>query len=87
MDCFSLEDLGNMLLFLPFGILYPLAKRDASWKRTIDTGALFSIIVEIFQPVIGRSFVINDIILNIFGTASSAAVFYLIRGAVRKRWH
>lgn len=74
----SSERLGNILLFLPFGILYPLFDRNATWKRTLLTGAGISVAIEQLQPIFGRIFDINDIALNLIGILVSTAVFFAL---------
>lgn len=70
------ESLGNILLFLPFGILYPLFHRGASWQRTLGLGILTSLMIENIQPFMDRSFDLNDLVLNTIGAALSTLVFY-----------
>lgn len=82
---FGAENLGNILMYLPFGILYPLAKEDRTWKKTLTAGLLTSLVIELIQPIFGRSFDINDIILNVFGVLISASAFYILRLLFRKR--
>lgn len=83
---FSAENLGNILLYLPFGILYPLFDRRASWKKTLCAGVLTCVAIELVQPIFDRSFDINDIILNAMGLAISTAIFFTLRAVVwRKR--
>jgi glycopeptide antibiotics resistance protein len=82
---FSGENIGNILLFLPFGFLYPLSKSTCSWKRTMLVGLAVSVGIELLQPLFGRSFDINDIILNGIGVLLSAAVFHAVKQAVRKK--
>lgn len=82
---FSSENLGNILMYLPFGILYPLFRENSTWKRTVVTGAALSAAIELLQPIFGRSFDINDIILNAMGVVISAAVFYLCRTIFKKK--
>ena len=72
------ERLGNILLFLPFGILYPLFDRKATWTRTLLTGVVTSVVIELLQPIFGRSFDINDIILNSMGVVVSASIFFIL---------
>lgn len=85
LDNFRSENLGNILMFLPFGILYPLFRRGSSWKRTLLAGCLTSVVLENLQPFVGRSFDINDIILNSFGTLVSTLVFYGIWQLVHRK--
>lgn len=82
---FGSENLGNILMFLPFGILYPFFKESADWKRTMLTGIAVSVAIELLQPIFGRSFDMNDIILNGSGVIMSATVFFVLRTALRRR--
>lgn len=82
---FGSENLGNILIFLPFGVLYPLFNERAGWKRTVLTGLAASVAIELLQPVFGRSFDINDIILNAAGVMISATVYFALRTVLRHR--
>ena len=79
------ETIGNFVLFLPFGILYPLSKENATLRRTVLVGFLFSLVIEILQPFFGRAFDINDLILNTLGVFVSAGVFYLAKKLFSKK--
>ena len=81
----SSERLGNLLLFLPFGILYPLFDLKATWKRTLLTGAGISVAIELLQPIFGRIFDINDIALNMIGVLVSTTIFFTLRRITRPR--
>lgn len=81
---FGAENLGNILLFLPFGFLYPLFRRGSTWKRTLLMGVLTSLLIENIQPFLDRSFDLNDLILNTFGVAISTGLFYTLRQLSRK---
>ena len=81
----SSESIGNILLFLPFGILYPLFRKDSGWIRTLLFGIGISLAIELHQPVFGRSFDINDIILNEIGVLVSTALYYGCRLLVTGR--
>ena len=82
---FGAENLGNIVMYLPFGIFYPLFRENTAWKQTIVAGIATSLAIELLQPVFGRSFDVNDIILNGTGVILSTAVFYLCRDAKRKK--
>ena len=73
------EKIGNIIIFLPFGILYPLHSEKISYKRTLLMGFLLTSSIEILQPFIDRSFDLNDIILNTIGVFISATVFFVIK--------
>lgn len=76
---FRRENLANALLFVPFGVLYPLAGEGRGFRRTLRDGLALVLVIELLQPVFGRAFDINDVILNMVGIAVSASVFLLFR--------
>ena len=73
------EVVGNFLMFLPFGILHPLSKATPSWKNTALAGVIVVLAIEILQPIFGRAFDLNDIVLNTFGILLSTSVFFGIK--------
>lgn len=73
------EAIGNFLMFMPFGILYPLSHKALTWKNIISKGILIVLIIEILQPIFGRAFDVNDIILNSLGIFVSTTIFILIK--------
>ena len=81
------ENLFNLLLFLPFGFLYPLFRRGAGWRRTALTGLGLCLGIELLQPVFGRSFDMNDILLNGMGILASTALCFGLRRWVGRRDH
>ena len=76
---FSRENLGNILMYLPFGVLYPLSRAHAGWRDTLWAGLVLILAIELVQPVFGRSFDANDVILNFSGVLLSTGLFQLIR--------
>ena len=76
---FTTENRDNILLFLPFGLLYPLYRPQANWGRTVLAGLCATIAIELIQPIVGRSFDVDDILMNLFGTVISATLFFLLR--------
>lgn len=77
------ETIGNFLMFFPFGILYPLSQKELQWKNIILKGIIFVLIIEILQPILGRAFDINDIILNSLGIIVSTTIFMIIKNIVK----
>ena len=63
----------------PFGLLYPLYRPQANWGRTVLAGLCATIAIELIQPIVGRSFDVDDILMNLFGTVISATLFFLLR--------
>ena len=78
------ETIGNFLMFLPFGILYPLSQKEPTWKKSVIVGIITVAVIEVLQPVFGRALDINDIILNSLGIIVSASVFFGIKKAIGK---
>lgn len=76
---FRAETLANALMYLPFGVLYPLARERAGFRRTMAAGGVVILAIELLQPVFGRAFDINDVILNMAGVMIGAGVFHRIR--------
>lgn len=58
---------GNFLMFIPMGFFLPLVARKMDFKKILKIAIVVPIIVEIIQPIVGRSFDIDDIILNFAG--------------------
>ncbi|MCM1102505.1 MAG: VanZ family protein [Clostridium sp.] len=77
------EVIGNVLMFLPFGILYPMSHRGVTWRKAIHDGLVCVVVIEMLQPVFGRAFDINDILLNSLGIACSTGIFFLVKKAYR----
>ena len=42
-------------------------------------GLCATIAIELIQPIVGRSFDVDDILMNLFGTVISATLFFLLR--------
>lgn len=89
-DRLRLEAFENYLLFVPFGVLLPIA-----WKyfrgafRTSVAGLILSVAIELLQIVTAKGlFDIDDIILNTFGTFTGyilfAGFYYGLLGVKRK---
>ena len=78
------EVIGNFLMFLPLGILHPLSKANPSWKNTALTGVVVVLVIEILQPIFGRSFDMNDIILNSLGIVVSTTIFIGVKKIVKR---
>lgn len=79
--------LGNIVLFIPFGLLYPiLTDKQRKFLWVFLGSFLFSLSIELLQMMfrIG-SLDIDDIILNVFGALIGYSVFkgiIIIRGRV-----
>ena len=78
---FTQEQIGNFLMFLPFGPLYLLSWPHTTGRKTMLTGVSVVLLIELLQPVFGRMFDINDVILNTAGVVVSTGIFWIIKRA------
>src|SRR3990170_5782422 len=67
---------GNVVAFMPLGVLLPLARRGSSWAFVLCAGLVISVAIELGQFGLSvylglgyRSADIDDVILNVAGTA------------------
>lgn len=86
LDYESMRDLllniiGNFAMFLPTGIMTPLLYRHLdSLKKTVLTGFLISLTIEIIQlPFASRASDIDDLILNTAGCLAGYGILCLVR--------
>ncbi|MCM1064155.1 MAG: VanZ family protein [Eubacterium sp.] len=77
----------NILLFVPYGIVCPLAFwHIRSFPSCLAMGALTSFLVELIQLCTGRGyFQIDDILTNILGTVAGYLLYFLFWGIRRRR--
>lgn len=73
--------LGNVFLFLPSGIVYPLLyPRLRRFWRTLGAGALLSLCLELCQlPFFERATDVDDLLLNTLGCAIGYGIWALWR--------
>lgn len=72
----------NVLLFVPYGIVCPLAFRHLrGFTGCLAMGAVTSLFVELLQLFTGRGFFqIDDILTNILGTVAGYLLYFLFWG-------
>lgn len=71
--------LGNVLLYVPFGFLLPAIRKNVKQVKTIAFGIALSVLIEFEQPIVGRSFDVDDIIANTIGTAIGCLCFTILK--------
>ena len=81
---FDGEKAMNLLLFAPFPMLHCLSCRLPRWSRTAAAGGLAVLAVELLQPVFGRAFDVNDIVLNLAGSLAATGLVFGLRAALRR---
>lgn len=63
-----LSELGNIVLFFPFGFLLPLLwERYGPWWRTALCGLSFSLVIELSQLLSRRITDVDDLLMNTLG--------------------
>ena len=79
---FLVNFVGNILIFLPLGLLPPLLwkKMERLWKAAL-LGCGVSVCIELTQLLLPRGTDIDDVWLNTLGAALGYGVFAILRGA------
>ena len=57
----------NFLMFVPFGFFLPFVFEKINNRSIWKVAVIVPIVVEVIQPVVGRSFDVDDLILNFAG--------------------
>lgn len=65
---------ANIALFIPFGVLLPLVFRKLKWWQADLCGLALSGLIELIQPIFGRSCDTDDLITNTVGTIIGCAI-------------
>ena len=78
--------IGNVTMFIPTGIMTPMIyKKLKSFPKTLLTGAMISLVIEILQlPFAGRASDVDDLILNTLGCVIGYGIYALVRKLKRK---
>lgn len=74
---------GNILIFLPFGYFVSGYVKATKISHILFISAISSLTVELVQLQIGRSFDIDDILLNVIG-AVCGFLLYIALNAIKK---
>ena len=77
-DGWQMNIIGNITMFIPVGIVWPICFRKINtFGKTILAGAGFSLSIEIFQLLFfERCSDIDDLILNTIGVAIGALIYF-----------
>ena len=70
--------IGNIVLFIPYGIFASMYTKIDKLFHAIGLVLFASVIVEVTQSLIGRVFDIDDIILNIIGGVIGYGIYAII---------
>lgn len=80
---FLQQVLGNILIFIPFGFFATYYIKIRKYRYIFIVGLLSSAIIEVVQYFLGRSFDVDDIILNLLG-ASIGFLVYTFLDSLKK---
>jgi glycopeptide antibiotics resistance protein len=76
---------GNVLAFVPLGLLLPMAVRRLPWPLVIPAGAALSGAIEVAQYALStnlgygyRRADIDDVIVNVFGTVVGLTLYGVV---------
>lgn len=81
---FYRQVVGNIILFMPFGFFATYYTKINKIRNITFMTFLVSLTIEIVQKFIGRSFDIDDIILNVLGGIAGFLI-YVALDAIRKK--
>ncbi len=71
--------IGNIILFIPVGVLFPLTRDEHRCVKTGFVALCFSIIIEIIQLVSHRGyFEVDDLILNTLGAVMGYGIYRVV---------
>ena len=70
--------IGNMLMFMPYGLFISFYLKNNKPTLTIILTLIASFSIEVVQMVIGRVFDIDDIMLNLLGGYLGFLAYYLL---------
>lgn len=70
----------NFLMFVPFGFFLPLVSEKVNNRNIWKIAVLVPVAVEVIQPIVGRSFDVDDLILNFAGIVVGYFIAQCIKG-------
>ena len=75
----------NLLMFVPLGFFLPIVSEKIRNRNILKIAVIVPVSVELIQPVVGRSFDTDDIILNFVGIILGYFIAVLALKACRKK--
>ena len=79
--------IGNMALFIPLGIVWPVVfQKLDTHRKVVAAGVGVSLSIEILQlPFFGRATDVDDLILNSLGFLMGYGIYLLVKAARNRR--
>ena len=75
---------GNLVMFVPMGFFLPLVSKKIKARNIWWLAILIPFFVEILQPVIGRSFDVDDVLMNFAGIIVGYLVAVTVKVLIKK---
>ena len=76
---------GNLIIFLPMGFFLPFASKTINTRNIFAFAVITPIAIELLQPVIGRSFDVDDVMMNFAGIIIGYFITLGIKATAAKR--
>jgi glycopeptide antibiotics resistance protein len=77
---------GNIVPFMPIGLLAPLVVRSFSWQKALVLGVVTGLTFEVMEVVFRVGiFDVDDILLNAFGVMLGYGVFVMFKRRAQPR--
>ena len=70
---------GNFLMVIPMGILLSLCFENVNKKNIFNNAVLIPLAIEVLQLVVGRSFDIDDLVMNFLGIVIGYFIVELVK--------
>ena len=81
---FNINVFGNILIFIPFGMFIAAYINSKKALPVFSVALLTSTVVELVQLKIGRSFDIDDILLNVIGSILGYILYKVLKSIKRR---
>lgn len=76
---FRLEMLvGNLLMYVPMGFFLPFVSDKANNRSIVKLAIVIPIVIESIQPIVGRSFDVDDLICDFIGIIAGYCIAMVI---------
>jgi glycopeptide antibiotics resistance protein len=77
---------GNIIPFMPIGLLAPLVVRSFSWQKALVLGVVTGLTCEVMEVVFRVGiFDVDDVILNAFGVMAGYGLFVMFKRRAQPR--
>src|ERR1700728_262357 len=78
--------IGNIIPFMPIGLLAPLVFRSISWQKALVLGVVTGLTFEVMEVIFRVGiFDIDDVIMNAFGVMVGYVVFVMFKRQAQPR--